>query len=35
MALLVPGIPRRQRLLLGLFLLVPFLLNALSRPDRQ
>ena len=35
MALLVPGIPRRQRLLLGLFPLVPFLLNALSRPDRK
>jgi hypothetical protein len=34
MALLVPGIPRRQRLLLGLFPLVPFLLNAMSRPDR-
>ena len=33
MALLVPGIPRRQRVLLGLFPLVPFLLNALSRPD--
>jgi hypothetical protein len=35
MALLVPGIPRRQRLLLGLFPLVPFLLNALSRPDQK
>ncbi len=35
MALLVPGIPRRQRLLLGLFPLVPFLLNVLSRPEAK
>ncbi len=35
LALLVPGIPRRQRILLGLFPLVPFLLNAMSRPDER
>ena len=34
MALLVPGIPRRQRIMLSLFPLIPFLLNAMSRPDR-
>jgi hypothetical protein len=33
LALLMPGIPRRQRIMLGLFPLVPFLLNAMSRPD--
>jgi hypothetical protein len=33
LALLVPGIRRRKRILLGLFPLVPFLLNAMSRPD--
>jgi hypothetical protein len=35
LALLVPGIPRRKRILLGLFPLVPFLLNAMSRPDGE
>ena len=35
MALLVPGIPRQQRVLLSLFPLVPFLLNAMSRPDEK
>ena len=35
LALLVPRIPRRQRILLSLFPLVPFLLNAMSRPDRE
>ena len=35
MALLVPGIPRRQRIMLILFPLVPFLLNAMSRPDSR
>ncbi len=35
LALLVPGIPRRQRIMLGLFPLVPFLLNAMSRVDGE
>jgi hypothetical protein len=35
LALLMPGIPRRKRILLGLFPLVPFLLNAMSRPDGE
>ena len=32
LALLTPGIPKRQRLILSLLPLIPFLLNSLSKP---